>query len=302
MFQPDSNKAKVVAGLCFLCFLLWLPAHGQEPFVDGFEDGSADGWTAYLGTMSISTAQAHSGTYSLRVLHPDDDNSGVVVREGFAANQGIFEAWFYVDNCYECNGMVAFQALDENNHYAATGMPYDLDGQSTIMLTRAVGGVVESLAVVHAPNLLYTQDWFRIRVYRGADGLINVYTTVQGVETLQISVYDDVITETWPLVFGGWGGVYVDDAAYSRSCCQGRTGDANGLGGDEPSIGDIAVLIDAKFISGTCDNLIPCLAEADVNQSGGADPTCDDITIGDISILIDYLFISQNQALLLQCL
>jgi len=34
------------------------------------------------------------------------------------------------------------------------------------------------------------------------------------------------------------------------------------------------------------------LAECDVNQSGGTNPTCDDITIGDISMLIDDLLIT----------
>jgi hypothetical protein len=75
-------------------------------------------------------------------------------------------------------------------------------------------------------------------------------------------------------------------------CCEGRVGDANGAGGDEPTIGDITVLIDAKFIAGVCEGLIDCLSEADLNQSGGADADCDAVTIGDISMLIDYLFIS----------
>jgi uncharacterized protein (TIGR02145 family) len=74
-------------------------------------------------------------------------------------------------------------------------------------------------------------------------------------------------------------------------CCVGRVGDANGSGIDEPTISDISAMIDAKFISGTCDGILNCLTEADVNQSGGANPTCNDITIGDISNLIDYLFI-----------
>ncbi len=71
-------------------------------------------------------------------------------------------------------------------------------------------------------------------------------------------------------------------------CCQGRVGDVNQSGNDEPTIGDISTLIDAKFITGSCDGVISCFAEADINQSGGPNPTCNDITIGDISILIDY--------------
>jgi len=86
------------------------------------------------------------------------------------------------------------------------------------------------------------------------------------------------------------------------SCCVGRVGDANGVGGDEPTIGDVSTMIDAKFITGTCAGTIVCLAEADINQSGGADPTCDDITIGDISTLIDYLFITGSSLGLPNCL
>jgi len=89
-------------------------------------------------------------------------------------------------------------------------------------------------------------------------------------------------------------------------CCEGRVSDANGSGEDEPTISDVAVMIDAKFITGTCGGdrpKIACLAEADTNHSGGADPTCDDITISDISILIDYLFITGPEtATLMECL
>lgn len=81
-------------------------------------------------------------------------------------------------------------------------------------------------------------------------------------------------------------------------CCFGRVGDANGSG-DEPTIGDISTLIDAKFITGTCDGILPCLKEADINLSGGTSPTCDDITIGDISMLIDYLFITGSEGMTL---
>ena len=77
-----------------------------------------------------------------------------------------------------------------------------------------------------------------------------------------------------------------------EDCCVGYVGDANGSGDPEPTIGDISAMIDAKFIAVSCDGLITCFSEADVNQSGGLNPDCNDITIGDISILIDYLFIT----------
>ena len=89
--------------------------------------------------------------------------------------------------------------------------------------------------------------------------------------------------------------------AGAGSCCVGRVGDANGSGQDEPTIGDISIMIDAKFISGTCVGKITCFAEADINQSGLDNPTCDAITIGDISYLIDYLFVTGSSIGLLNC-
>jgi sugar lactone lactonase YvrE len=84
-------------------------------------------------------------------------------------------------------------------------------------------------------------------------------------------------------------------------CCRERVGDANGAGGDEPTIGDVTVLIDALFI-GENWSVIPCLSEADINQSGGFDPAPADVTIGDVSYLIDYLFITGQTLGLPNCL
>jgi hypothetical protein len=78
----------------------------------------------------------------------------------------------------------------------------------------------------------------------------------------------------------------------SVSCCVDHVGDANGSGSDAPTIGDVSILIDAKFITGSCDGKISCMTEADINQSGLIEATCNDLTIGDISMLIDYLFIT----------
>ncbi|MCX6834657.1 MAG: hypothetical protein NTW07_05910, partial [candidate division Zixibacteria bacterium] len=80
----------------------------------------------------------------------------------------------------------------------------------------------------------------------------------------------------------------------TRGCCEGRVGDANGVGTypKEVTISDIQTLVTAKFIQGTCDGIVQCLSEGDVNQSGGANPTCGDITITDIQILVNHLFIA----------
>lgn len=83
--------------------------------------------------------------------------------------------------------------------------------------------------------------------------------------------------------------------------CVGRVGDANGLGGDEPTIGDVSAMIDFLFLSELPDAVMS-LTEADLNQSGGCDPIRDDITISDVSILIDYLFITGPELGLPDCL
>jgi hypothetical protein len=93
-----------------------------------------------------------------------------------------------------------------------------------------------------------------------------------------------------------------DDIGDACECCEGRVGDANGSGEDEPTISDISVMIDAKFITGICEGVVVCMDEADVNQSGGFSPTCDDVTISDISILIDYLFITGSTLGLAECM
>ncbi len=86
-----------------------------------------------------------------------------------------------------------------------------------------------------------------------------------------------------------------------ETCCRDRVGNSNGVGGDEPTIGDISTMIDALFIGGD-PGVIVCLPEADVNQSGGIDPQPGDVTIGDISTLIDYLFITGPSQGLPNCL
>jgi hypothetical protein len=100
---------------------------------------------------------------------------------------------------------------------------------------------------------------------------------------------------------GFWPGMAINVGA----CCIGRVGDANMEGDypDEVTLGDIMLLVDVKFVSGDCSKL-PCIAEADVNQDGGTDPTCEDhVTLGDIMTLVDFLFITgPENATLPDCL
>jgi hypothetical protein len=80
-----------------------------------------------------------------------------------------------------------------------------------------------------------------------------------------------------------------EPASCNVDCCDQRVGDVNGMGGDEPTIGDLSVMIDMLFVSGD-STLAPCLAEADIDQSGYLSPRSVDITIIDIMILMDYLY------------
>ncbi len=75
------------------------------------------------------------------------------------------------------------------------------------------------------------------------------------------------------------------------TCCVGKVGDINGNGGDIPTIGDLSALIEALFVVNDVTTL-SCLAEADLNRSGGAAPLPGDISVGDVVSLIDYLFIT----------
>jgi len=84
-------------------------------------------------------------------------------------------------------------------------------------------------------------------------------------------------------------------AQWTKPCCVGRIGNANGIGTypNEVTISDIQLLVTAKYISSLpCGQNLHCLTEADVNQSGGANPACKDITIADIQTLVNHLFIA----------
>ncbi len=107
-----------------------------------------------------------------------------------------------------------------------------------------------------------------------------------------ITLVNYLAYELWFTTYAGGYAPVGLGGAVTADCCLGRVGDANMSGNSEPTIGDISAIIDAKFITNTCEGVIDCIAEADIDQSGGVAPTCDDVTIGDITILIDYLFIT----------
>ena len=90
----------------------------------------------------------------------------------------------------------------------------------------------------------------------------------------------------------GWGIINVEAAlTLGPNCCAGVVGNADGFGDDEPTLGDIMALVEFLFINHQPPT---CMAEADVNQSGGGLPLSHDITLGDIMRLVDHLYVSQT--------
>jgi len=90
----------------------------------------------------------------------------------------------------------------------------------------------------------------------------------------------------------GWGIIDVNAAlSLGPDCCSGMVGNADGIGDDEPTLADIMAMVEFLFIN---NHPPACLAEADVNQSGGSAPLRQDITLGDIMRLVDYLYINHT--------
>ncbi len=160
-----------------------------------------------------------------------------------------------------------------------------------------------SLSLSHPPALSPGLQTLSVTVLAGVDpvdaALVCIYKdddvyVLQYTDSEGVAAFDDVdFSSSGSVSIVATKHDYFSDQGLltiSSSCCDQRVGDANGVGGDEPTVGDLNALIDAKFISCQCDGIIMCLGEADVNLSGGADPSCSDITIGDISALQDYLF------------
>jgi len=73
------------------------------------------------------------------------------------------------------------------------------------------------------------------------------------------------------------------------TCCDGRVGNVDCSASETPGIADLIRLIDFMFVS---QQPLCCVAEADINLSGGAAPTTDDITLGDIGAMIWYMYLS----------
>jgi len=210
-------------------------------------------------------------------------------------NVGIGESTFGTGLSCDSQGNILYTGVASGTAMPTTGNAYA--GEFS-------GGTTDGMVFFFNPELselLYgsylggTQaEWYVVGSQAPDGNLILAGNTESADFPTSVGACDDSYS-------GGASDLFITKLGYN--CCSGRVGDANGQGDDQPTISDISVIIDAKFITGTCDGVIACFAEADVNQSGGVYPGCGDITISDIATLIDYLFITGPEtATLLECL
>ena len=220
-------------------------------------------------TTGVLSCQSHTGRYATEAF-----------AGAYLSNAG--------DQCnaapalYGVNALIQTMMVDTTHTRAGAVLNPDQPLVDVWWAETALGGLNADPTVQdQAIWMTYVQDYTL-----AAGDTLNYWTVLSTVRNGSLADLESQVAfaKTWL----GDGDVY----PCATSCCVGRVGDANGLGGDEPTIGDVSVMIDAKFISGSCVGTIVCLYEGDINQSATGEPTCDDITIGDISILIDYLFIS----------
>ncbi len=246
-------------------------------------NGGNSGGVKIRGTGGVDTGVENGEDHHVKIGEPGDGGAGAggAPKPGTDGDSGVID---------EDGQMILVMGLPAGpDHSSMTG---------SLIMFRAVDSLVFS-SMADSSILAYDAICISVSdgplILRGCAPL----SFVAG-SNIYISAVDIIVDPEVPL----------DDLMYPAptygvcipGCCIDRVGDANGMGGDEPTIGDISVMIDAKFITGTCEGIILCTPEADVNQSGSAYASCNDITIGDISILIDYLFITGPSVGLHDCL
>jgi len=225
------------------------------------------------------------------------ETGGIVATDSEASSCG---AWGDLDRDGDLDLFVANVGNQNNTLYANNGNTNHWL-QVVCVGTRSNRSAIGTKVRVKAH--LWSQDVWQRRDIRSQSGFLS-----QDQMAAHFGLGDAVIVDSlkleWPSgIVQVIENVPVDQfLTVYEQCCEGRVGDANGSGEDEPTISDISVLIDAKFISGSCEGILACLTEADINQSGGMAPDCGDITISDISVLIDYLFITGQSLGLPECL
>jgi hypothetical protein len=215
-------------------------------------------------------------------------------------------------------GLVGSTTLRNDGGVIEIGADYSPVGDPDVVIRAYLGGVMvaaaevpggtviaEATAVTALPHLkrVGIQAKYRHELTLEFDRAVEISfpaaPVIGSVVIDRLHLIADDATDNYndigPLDIRGTGMDWFEiHAATLDFCCGERVGDVNSSGSDMPTIGDISVLIEARFIHPdlNCVGLIGCFNEADINQSGGENPACSDLTIGDVSLLIDYLFIA----------
>jgi len=148
--RPDSNGYLAVSDLTtstsasvdplagkLLANLLNLPASTPldppPPTWDGFTESFENGlgaWTVDKGTLVVSTAKAHTGTYS---LGKNTAGQGVLYRQAIATH-GTVTLWFY-DDATATNTIFVTRVDDgaEIGHFRGIGVRTDIDATHYLM-------------------------------------------------------------------------------------------------------------------------------------------------------------------------
>jgi PKD repeat protein len=304
------------------------PAFGWAPlevnFV-GYTGLLASGWSGDFGDEGQAAGQSVSHTYNLGGLYDvtltvaTDTDPYTLIEHGLITV--LADTMTASNEVYQPGSPVAV-TVDLRNNAPVTNMSIPIEYDGAVPLT------LDSMSVVGCRTDYFEEVSIISLNPSGHQATVFLQCSAAGTQP-ELAPGSGPVVKAWfqvtgPVAFGEVTDIVMDGySAYTPlcagsittyapltvagtitggGCCRDRVGDANGLGDDEPTIGDVSVLIDAKFITGTCDGILDCFAEADVNQSGGPDPNCDDITIGDISTLIDYLFITGSSLGLAECL
>jgi len=324
LYASDTTANFCIKGLaCDTSFVEVSNNFGQVPLNVQFDLSWGEGsvsrceWTFGDGSTGLGPNVAHEyvdpGCYNVTFFAATADDTTTCVEKALvlahadtvAMGRGRFAGSMAQVNVYLRNYLPVHEITIPFCY--AGPVPVRLDSASTRGLRSEGFSEATILSWVPQSSLVtisLSGDDNRI-LEPGEGAIVSLYFTYTG--SGESGINPVTVTEYAAYTFevATRGAVYVPTAvagALIRSCCVERVGDANGIGGDEPTIGDIAALIDAKYITATCDGVLACLAEADLNQSGGEEPTCDDITLADISLLIDYLFITGPSLGLAECL
>jgi len=178
---------------------------GNVVFSDDFEDGDMNGWTVLLPTVVVSSEQTHSGTSALKM---NGGNAAQVIKDDFAAMEGIYEIWLCVDDNYYSDGNILFQYQDDKNFYSLGCMPRGSDNPG-YWLFKVVDGTYVTLQHVAADFDPF--QWIHVKIFRHKNGNIEVYIN----DVLKLSVNDLHYMMPGGFVVGSYYGAYADDIKFT---------------------------------------------------------------------------------------